>query len=307
MILENLGYKLIALGLSILLWLYVNAERNPMGSRVIRDTISPRNLGEGLMLMNQTPTQTSLTIDGPQRILNALDADSLDTFIDCSGLGPGEHQVPIRYRLGEDLKGVVTVQLKDRYANIYIDQKISKSMEIEFRSLINPALGYTFGFPVINPPRATVSGLGKDVSKVVHLVAYLEAATPPTADIQKKVRLAPRDENGNEVAGVRVSPSTVEIKVPVKEQPVTRMLFVSPAIQGYPPPPHRIEAIAVVPDQVTLNGLRKEVEKVTVVSTEPIDVSQATETFTREVALKPLPGAITLDRERVRVTVKIAK
>ncbi|MCC6443490.1 MAG: hypothetical protein IT210_08540 [Armatimonadetes bacterium] len=305
MFLHNLGYKLISLGLAILLWLYESSERNPMGVRQFREPLPARNLAENLVILNRSPEQTTVFLDGPQRTLANLDNDSVDTYVDCTGLGPGEHRVPISYRLDEALRGVLSVRLSDRIARISIDQQTRKTMQVEFQSLTPPAPGYAFGLPVTNPPRAAISGIGKDASRVTHLVAYLEAGTPPASDVQKKVRLIPLDDNGNEVTGIKIEPEQVRLKVPVQELPVTRQVYVSPDLTGTPQLPNRVLAVSVAPDRVTLNGSRDMVGKIGVVETEPIDIANATASFQREVALKPLPGAVTVNRERVRVAVRI--
>ena len=47
MIRRNLFYKLLAVGVAIVLWVYVNAERNPQSQKTLTVPMQVRNLAKG--------------------------------------------------------------------------------------------------------------------------------------------------------------------------------------------------------------------------------------------------------------------
>jgi YbbR domain-containing protein len=120
--------------------------------------------------------------------------------------------------------------------------------------------------------------------------------------------LIPVQANGREVQGhVTLIPETVNCPVDIRAREDVVQMRVLPTIVGEPPEGYLFGGRVVVdPPSVGVTGDRLAISQLTLISTEPIDLSDQTETFTAEVALDLPPGVnVMAENETVRVTVTI--
>ncbi len=102
---------------------------------------------------------------------------------------------------------------------------------------------------------------------------------------------------------VNVQPSKAEV---VLEEGASKSIPVKPYIVGQPEKGYKIVRIKVVPGSVDVEGGGSELDSVSWLKTEPVDVSGASKTVEREVRVAA-PEGIKLGRDTVTVEVAIEK
>ena len=81
---------------------------------------------------------------------------------------------------------------------------------------------------------------------------------------------------------LNISPSSVTVTT---EKTVTKTVRVIPVITGKPELGYTLQATAVVPKDIEIEGIQSEVRKIRDVKTESLDITGAKETFAQEVKL----------------------
>jgi YbbR domain-containing protein len=84
-----------------------------------------------------------------------------------------------------------------------------------------------------------------------------------------------------------------------------KSLVISPQITGAPKFPYRVMEVDVDPTMVVVSGAAKQLDQTSVVVTDPIDLTQRTDTFTQTVNLSLPYGLSVLQNPSVNVTIHI--
>ncbi|MBF0566638.1 MAG: YbbR-like domain-containing protein [Nitrospirae bacterium] len=105
------------------------------------------------------------------------------------------------------------------------------------------------------------------------------------------------------ISVVNIDPSSITVNL---EEVSRRTLNVKPKIRGTPKKGYSIVDVISIPGEITVEGSKKELDKLNHIDTEPIDVRNADSTFEREVRLVYKERDINNRRETVRVKIIIS-
>lgn len=125
---NNLGLKLSAAILALILWAYIWGERKAnneiMGELIQKEFNSvPLAIVEGPVSLFQASldyVKVSVVIEGRKEIIEKIDNDELLGYLDLRGLGKGVYHLPSAWKLPEGIKIIavspefITVTLEDR-------------------------------------------------------------------------------------------------------------------------------------------------------------------------------------------------
>jgi YbbR domain-containing protein len=146
------------------------------------------------------------------------------------------------------------------------------------------------------------------VSLVDRVMAYVSIPASGI-DFNEPVGLQPVDVEGQPVGRglLDVQPESVSVTINVEQVETTDTIPVRPVIQGTPAPGFALEAISVDPSTVTLRGLPEDLEPITEILTEPIDIGglSADETFDVDLVLPDAVELVDGTQNSVTVTATI--
>lgn len=98
MIRRNLFYKLLALGVAIVLWAYVNSERNPQSQKTLTVPIEVRGLAKGY-IADLSASEAHVTIFGLKTVVDSVRKEDVSASVkvksDVDGRSPAE-KLPIK-------------------------------------------------------------------------------------------------------------------------------------------------------------------------------------------------------------------
>lgn len=106
------------------------------------------------------------------------------------------------------------------------------------------------------------------------------------------------------VTVTNITPSYVKVSL---EESVTKTVQVRPIIIGTPGSGFHVKSISVFPENVAIEGARSKVTAVDTIKTEPMDVTGAKETFTRDLELDTSGTSIRTKTKDVVVKIVIAR
>jgi YbbR domain-containing protein len=131
--------------------------------------------------------------------------------------------------------------------------------------------------------------------------------TGVVSDVRQSYRLVPRDDAGFIVEGVTLDPSSVDIEIKVEQKRFSRLVVVSPSLQGTPAAGYNVTAVEVDPASVTLLGPLELLSVTSFVMTSDIDITGATSDISRIVNIVGVPSGVSISGSNaVSVRVRIS-
>jgi len=276
---NTLALKGISIILGLLLWLFVTNENVIVTRHTVSGvSVKAENLGAGLKVVyNDT---VDLEISG-----NNVDRGSYQATVDLSGMGAGKHQVPVQVK---SPTGVKLVKVVPAYLTVNILKVDEKLVPVEVRREKEPPQGFRVAGRGPSPGGVLVRGGYSDVLKVAKVRANIDLSTVKEA-ATLPLTLVPVDREGQEVAQVSVVPKEGQVYVVVEADKKEVSLPIKVEVKGALPVGY---TISTEPAQVKAFGSQEVLSQLTEVVTEPLEVAEITESFTREVKLAPVAGMV---------------
>ncbi len=309
---QNLMLKLISLAASILLYYYVQTQRNPQITLMLQAHINLQNVPSGIEAQTASKT-VPVQISGPKILVENLKDGDVEADVQINGRNrqSGAATLPIAYS--------VPGLRADAVSRLHIDGPLSIRVALfsVVRRLFTVHLpappahsGIVYGRAQIVPTQVTCSGHTDAVNRVRQVVI---TGLPYTAgQIDDLFRVEPMDRDGDLVDGVTLNPSMVQAQLLALAESPVRLATVSVSITSLPLPPYVITGIHTNPLQVQVSSHPGSPGAGDVVRTEPISLKDAAASITRTITLQPPAGVEVMDLQgrplrTVQVTIDIAR
>ncbi|MHB8880127.1 MAG: CdaR family protein [Thermodesulfovibrionales bacterium] len=190
---ENLGLKISALLISILLWFFVTSRGQSEISLEI--PLEFRNIPAGLGIVSSSIKTTTVNIRGQERMMKNIKSSGIRAAVDLSRAKKGDDTFFINK---DDIKlphtmSVMTVAPSS--VKVRIDETISKVVPVKPVLTGSPEKGYEARVVSVNPPGITVQGLKAEVRKLTELRTEPLDITELKETISQKVELDTQGAN----------------------------------------------------------------------------------------------------------------
>lgn len=240
-----------------------------------------------------TPDTVEIIIEGPASVLDGLTTNDFTAEVDLTEVGSGQSVVPIQIRHNVD--GVqVAFQLPEE-VTVQVERIISREVPVRVEVRGDAARGYVLNEPFVDPGNIVATGSASRIDALAEarVTVFLDS---PQQDFVATRRPIFYDRQGNIVSVNGVDLSTEEVLVTVSVDQLAGFAA-KPIIvdwQGEPAPGYRLLDVRVEPDSVLLTGSPRELDDLSRVRTEPVDITGLRESVTLPVALA-LPEGLQLD------------
>lgn len=296
--LRSIGLRLIlSIGLAFALWVFVSYTQNPD-----RDTsydsmpVDVVGRAPNLILVDKdgmprgSLPAVNVTVQADTETLRNVQQTSLRALVDLTGLGPGEHQVPVEVEITRsDLKRLTFATTPD-FLPIRLEQEITRTVTLTVE--LSGSVPFSFE---AGAPRLTLQGqaiqqvLVRGPQSRVERVALARVAVDIdrlTANYNSPRPLQAIDADGQTVAGVAVEPGIVDVLVPIGSSAGIKRVPVVPQLVGQPASGYIVTSIAVEPQFVSLSGSSAPLEAVQSITTAGIDITGASQLIQRQAELR---------------------
>jgi len=301
--LDVLASAVLAVVLAVLVWFVAAAEQDQFIEQRLNQPVAVVyvNLGAELVNMGAQTVQTTVTLRGPESLLNTIDPSNLEITADLSGLGPGEHDVPLTYSPPAPLS---LVSLSPQVARVRLEAIETRVLDIQLQQSGEPSTGFEVGTPLLSTITGTVMGPTSLVNRVSLLAVSLNIAGA-RRDIVQSLDVQALDIQNRTVSGLTVAPGQVDVTLPIGARPGYREVVVQVNRLGAPAEGYYVSDVVASPSVVTLSSsdARQVAELPGFVETEPLTIDGVTETVIKKVGLV-LPEGVTVQGEPA-VTVEI--
>lgn len=313
---QNLTLKIISLMVSVFMYVYVQADRNPIVSRLMIAAIRTLNQPEGLEV-ETAQQQVEVNVTGPKMLMDHLKDSSVKALVDLRGVHSTESKpalVRINFicsTLPTEEAGKLTFESTSRSISVQLFPQVRRMMLVTPLYTQEPPAGFQYGKPELHPNRVTLTGRSERINRVEHLVVN---ASPNEAGavIDGDFPIIPQDSQSRFVDNVTIIPDSVHVSVPLIELPSSRIVTVSAAILDLPLPPYKLVSVSVAPNHVKIEGKPAKVNHLFTLNTEEISVKEFTENREVEASLTAIPDVVFRDMDghvinRVKVRITISK
>lgn len=239
-IFENLTFKLVALGLAIIIWFMVVGEQKSEVRLTV--PVELRNLPTDLEIVKRI-SQVEVTLRGFSSFVKRLTPADIEVYVDLSNVVRGinsfvlsadEIRVPV---------GAVVTQVSPSQLEVFLDATITRTMPVEAATRGKPADGYVVSSISVKPNVLSVVGAEntlKNLSKIETEVINLDNLTE---SISRKVKVKFAD------ASFRLEKKeedTVEVTVAIEPEMMSKFFENIPVrVEGSD------QVLTIFPDSVT--------------------------------------------------------
>ncbi len=321
----NLRTLLWALVLALAVWVAAVTAADPDEVHTLPAPIALEVIGQdpSLVISASYPKTVEVTLRAPASVWQRINSDptSVRAILDLSGLGSGAHTVDIQIQVNE--RPVRIVSAVPNAVTLSLEPLATRTLSIDLSLVGQPAIGYQAGDASMDPVEVVVAGAEPDIQKVARARVSVRV-DGIRENVDQSLPVEVLDANGQIVAGLSVSPSTVHVSVPISQQGGYRDLAVKVVVHGQVASGYRLANISVFPPVVTVYSSDPTVVSALpgVVETQPLDLENASDAITTRLGLNlpadvsvvgeqtvliqagisPITSSLTLSGELVQVT-----
>lgn len=296
---RNLGYKLFALVLSIMLYYVASYQQNP---RISRDQyVQPEVMQlPPTLVIKERPELIQLTVSGTEVELSQFDKEPLTAFVDGTLVKPGLNRLPVVVTLP---KGVAlnNASLPIAQFSAELKEKRDYGVDVDFSGTAPAGKEYADG--VAKPGSVVVQGLAEDLKRIGRVVASVEREQDELT-VERSVDLYAEDSQRRRVEGIEIVPGRVQVRVNLRPVPRTKIMFLSVQLIGKPAVGYRVASYpGAVPNQIVVRG---SVEALSAQSEIPlaVDISGIKQTVTKNVTVT-LPSGMSPQKALPPIQVRV--
>ena len=162
--LENLGLKIAAVLLSIVLWLFVTSRGQSEIS--IDVALEFKNIPSGLEMVNHSMKTISLSIKGQERLIKNIKPSDIMVSVDLSKARKGEG---IYYINREDIKlphAITVTNINPSSVKVMTEETVSKTVKVSPVITGEPERGFYIKSVDVVPQYVVIEGTRSEIIKV---------------------------------------------------------------------------------------------------------------------------------------------
>ena len=292
--------KVLALILSMALWVYVMGGQNPVIEDSYRAKVILKNNASDYKTFFDDQ-EVKVLLSAPRSYFIDYSDKDIKTYIDTSDYGEGEHDIPIE---ADFPKGFELIRISPETVHVKIEPIIEDQVDLQL--IISGAPKSNNVVKGLQAPESvTIIGAKSAINSVSQVVGYV-GITGDDDDFELNVPVSAIDENGRDVPDVRVIPSLVKVFVDIERSAKKTVPVVADLTA---PNGKEIESVTINPNSVEIEGAEDIVNDINSLKTVsimiPNNVSLSNGIYKKELAIVLPDSNLKTNVERVTVTAKL--
>lgn len=301
---NNLLYKIIAVVLALLLWLYVNHQENPVTDQIFTIPLEVRGLEQNLTI-SERPSFVKVRLQGQRRLLDEVTARDIQAFLEMSGLDVGQHMAEVHVSVPQKTQ---LVSVTPGSVNLDVEVLTTSQFSVNVTYKDNtPAAGFMALEPVLTPSQVILSGPEEKLREVKQVYVEVDLGDY-TFNYNQKLPVKIEDDKGNLLLDwITVTPSQVDVLVPVISELPTKTVPVKVPIEGEVAPGYVMARTVTAPELIGIMGDEKVLQGIQSLTTQPVRINGATQDVVKTVELILPEGVRLTQGAKVTAIVRVEK
>lgn len=274
---NNSRSKVLSVVFAIIFWIFVMDQENPeMTKTIMNIPVELKNeqmlLDEGLVIMDKTERLINVEIKGRRNDVIDVTADDIHITANLLGHDKGNNSVALDKLIMRD--NVEISSLSQQEIKLFIDQIVEIPKPIDISVIGKIKSGYIKDSMISVPDEVIVKGPESYVNSVSAIKGEFDVSDL-VEDTTKEVAIHAIDNDGNTVQNVQLAMQYVDVQVGIKK---IKTVSVLANLIGESPAGYKITNVSLLPSEIVLKGHQDIVDSIEALPTNPIDVSQMTQT-----------------------------
>ena len=301
---NKIFYGVLAVLISLFLWVYVAQSQNPQEERLFEIPLEYNNLPAHMAVVDKVET-VKVRVQGYSAVLENLDTKDITASLDLSDANIGQYVAKINIELPQGVQ-LISVTPVDVEVNIQELASVEVPVEVDY-SEVSPDSGCQLLTPITMTDAVQVSGAKSIVAKIGKAVVKIAPCTLAES-YSGTLPVIIYDSYGNSMEDlVTVTPQTVDVMLPVIGDSPSKVAPISANLVGEPAEGYAVSRIVISPNIVTAYGSQNLLDAIDYIYTESIDIEGAKTDVGVTVGLISDDGIRLDNEEQVSVLVKIEK
>lgn len=291
--------KILALILSMALWVYVMGTQNPVIEDSYKVNVKLKNFSAEYGVFFNENEEVKVILSAPRSYFIDYSEKDIRAYIDTSDYGEGEFDIPIETDFP---KGFELIKISPETIHVTIEPIIERQMELQI-ILSGAPKPNTIVKNIDAPKNIAVVGPKAKVNTVSQIVGYV-GITGDDNDFELNVPVSALDENGRGVTEVRVIPSSVKVYIDIEKSAKKIVPIVADLT---PPNGKEIDTVTINPVTIEIEGAEDVINGIESLKTVSIIIPENTDTYQKELAIVIPNENLKLNVKKVTVTAKLKK
>lgn len=295
--------RALSIILALVLWFNISRTRSVQEEKSFSVRLQPPAAAPGMQVLVQPQQSVEVKVRGPKRDLAGIRAEDLQARLELQDYTEsGQYPVPVKVCC---FPASLTYSVSPGQVLVTLEKQVKKEFAPTLKESEQVRDNVKFQAVLKDKGNVEVSGLQRDVNRVVRVEARVDLVTGGET-AERQASLVPVDAAGAEVPNVDLNPRSLTAEVRAIQLPPAREVPVQPKFSGRVPDGYTF-SVSVDPSTVKVRGPREHHRDWGEVATAPIDLNGVTGPFTVQASLIKPPGANSMDREYVTVTVNVTE
>ncbi|MGN8647362.1 CdaR family protein [Gracilibacillus sp. HCP3S3_G5_1] len=308
--------RVVALILSVLLYVVVAFDENVYDNddgfelsfgttnetQTIDDVPVQTIIDQDRYVVSGVPETVTVSLQGSVSLVTSTVLQrNFDVFVDLEDLETGTHIVELEY---SGVASQLNVYIEPQEVEVTIEERATQefSVTVDTVNRENVEAGYEVANVYADPGQVIVTSSKSIIDKIAIVKGFVDVSGFSESQTIENVPVKVYDNQGNEL-NVRIEPPTVDITVEMKNP--NKTVPVSLETENEVSEDIRLISMELETEEVQVFAAESYLEQLEEIATEPLDLSEISESGTIEVPLV-LPSDIRkVDSETVNVVVEV--
>lgn len=293
--------KVVALITAIVLWFIVMNEQNPPADVTYRVPLHVRNVQSDHFVSHDSD-MVEVVVRGPRSIVASVPEDEFYAYLDMADLADGYHKVKVHVAVPQ---GVELVGITPDKCDITLDKMVEEKRKVELAYSGVATEGLKIDEVKTDVEKVTIGGPGLVIDRVAKVVAHVDLEQKEE-DFSEEAEIVAIDADGNQISGITITPNKTEIKGKVISVPIEKTVDVNFQMIGELAPELALKGIKADADTIVISGYRPNVEAISSLKTEPLDLSNIIRSTTLALPIQ-FPEGISAEKQTITVTIDVVR
>ncbi len=295
---------LFSLIMSISLWVFVTDNENPNITETfpVSINVQPVNIGPELAVANRLD-KVQLRVSTTKEKLESLQSKNFNAFVDLNGIGAREQEVVVRVDV-ENIRGVKVVEVLPPKVTVNLENLLEKQVNVEYRAIGSPPLGYKLGKIVPQNNVANIAGPASLIGLVQSVAAEINI-TGLTVSLEQSFNVTPRGTGGSEIQGIAVNPESIFFDIEIIKTDYIKTVPLEINLVGEPSYGYKISGIELSPSVVKISGPINDLQNINSVILESLDIKNRSTSLSKAILIPKNDKFVVLENQVIKATVTI--
>lgn len=256
------------------------------------------------VLKSISSKKVQMQVRGKRMIVLSSFPENYKITVDLTGYKTGKHEVQLNHELPE---GIELVRMKPSRVVVELEDVQMKEFEAQIKTTGVPAKGCKAGLPIVRPSnRVHVTLPTSRMTEVKSIIGMVDINQANQSVITNRVKLVAYHTNGTKIKDAVLTPSIVEVEVPITKPFKTVPLHVN--VVGQLESKYAISSLSPSVNEVILYGLQAQLDRIEHFDNVHIDLRefQSVGTYTFRVRLLPTENIEKIEPSEISMELKIS-